>query len=610
MSSELVAHFLRAVPIDQVMAHLAQISAHDRYQASRGIEEAASLVADAACGIGLADVSIERFPADGTTRWWSFRAPLSWTPSVARLEVWVGECRLLEIDHARQPFSIAAYSATTPPGGVMARLLNIGSSPQTANVAGAIAVIGQPEFARRDLVPELTRGGAIGFVTDGAFRSGSLDLEIRRRIELDPGTSLFAFSLTPRELRLVQTWAHEGAAARVIVDVDRTATMPVVTGVLPGQSSEKEIWLTAHLCHPRPGANDNASGVAALLGIAAAQVASRAGHACYRSQRAIRFFWGPEFLGMAAMIQQRMGLLGRVNLPAAVINLDMVGEDQSLCGGPFLIERNPDCYPALISPIAEDVVRQVFAQTDKHPGTWRYAPFTGFSDHSLFADPNIGCAAVQLCHSPDRFNHSEADSLDKVSAVEMLRSTVAGATLAQILASDDALPASVVDRIVRDWCARELSDAERVALRYERLAGGAWGRRLVRYIEQGNAAMLALLGGEVTGRSNDLEDRLACSPDDPVLMGSWSGPFNARAMLAELPGGTRSAVSSLIRSDKNNIALLLNFAIRADGRRNQSEIVDETAFAFRRPIDDVIAKQLLGALIESGWAMEVPRWQQ
>src|SRR5690349_10602145 len=118
MPGDVVAHFLRSAPIDDVMSHLAKVAELDRYQASRGIERAAELVADIARLIGLENVTVERFPADGTARWWSFRAPVSWTPTVARLEVRTGDRRVLELDHALQPFSVATYSAATPVGGV------------------------------------------------------------------------------------------------------------------------------------------------------------------------------------------------------------------------------------------------------------------------------------------------------------------------------------------------------------------------------------------------------------------------------------------------------------------------------------------------------------
>jgi hypothetical protein len=602
---QLIRDLLRSAPLDHVMACLAQVSAYDRYQASHGIERAADLVADAARASGLAAVSVERLPADGAARWWSFHAPVSWTPSVARLEVRAGDRCGFAADHARQPFTVATYSAPTPPEGVVAPLVDLRGSSQEVSVAGAVAVLGRSEFTRQYLLPSLIAGGALGFVTDAPARGSWPEPEHPGRIELDPGTPLFGFSVTPRQLASIRALAAAGAEAEVVVTVDRSARMPLVTGVLPGARSAAEVWLIAHLCHPRPGANDNASGVAALLGIAAALAALRREVAGSHPRRTLRFAWGPEFVGTAALLHRQLASRGRAGLPQAVINCDMVGEDQAQCGCPFIVERSPDFPPALLNPIAEHVVSQVFAQTKHHYGTWRPEPFSGFSDHALFADPRLGCAAVHLCHAPDRFAHSAGDSLDKVSVVEMLRATAAGAALAWIMSDDRCLAQADLTRLVRRWCGGERATAGRIATRHRLVAAGAWSRRFMLYIERRNAAMESLLVTHPATRRG-AERRPPRPAAEPTVGGRWQGPLNLRGLLADLPDATRSAVAALIDDDRQNHSLLLNLALRADGSRTRAELIEETSFALRRPIDQEIAQRLFGALLESRWVTEAP----
>jgi len=472
--------------------------------------------------------------------------------------------------------------------------VRVQGAPRDLDVRGAVAVVGREEWARGDLPAELARLGALGFITDAPARTGAAGEEHPGRIELEPRSPLFAFSLTRAQLGRVKPLLDAGAEARVLIEVDATASMPVVSGVLPGDEAGGEVWLTAHLCHPRPGANDNASGVAALLGVAAALRAERA----RAPRRSIRFFWGPEFLGVAAVLHERMASEGRAGLPSAVINVDMAGEDQALCGSPFLLERGPDFRPSLLVPFAEHVVGEVFARTAAHPGGWQAIPFAGFSDHALFADPSTASAAVQLCHAPDRFNHSAADTLDKVSAVEMSRTMVAASALAWMMASPGALPASGVERIVGDWCGRQLAAARRVASRFEGHQEGEWSRRLLRHVERSNAAMRALVHPG-TG-----PEAPAAPVRGRVLRRRWAGPFNARAMAADLPADRRAALTRLIAADKQNLALLLNFAIRADGSRGREDLVDETSLALGRPIEEGVARGLVDLLLESGWATE------
>jgi hypothetical protein len=606
MPNQLIADLLNAISIDEVMTDLARVCAYDRYQASLGIAQAADLVAERARSIGLAEVSVERYPADGSARWWSFSAPVSWTPTMARMEIRVNGSRVLEIDHAHTPFSIATNSNATASGGIVASLANVRRSASRHTVAGAIAVADRAEFASNDLLRDLIADGAIGFITDSACCVGADRTEYTGRIELNPNTPLFGFSVTSLQLELITKWADQGAVADVAIEVDRSSSMPVVTGVLPGEPGGEEVWLIAHLCHPRPGANDNASGVAALLGIASALLATRRSSITRTAARSIRFLWGPEFTGTAAFMYQRLSLRGRAGLPSAVINLDMVGEDQSLCGSPFIAERNPDHRPALLTPISEHVVGEVFAHTRSHHGTWRGMPFSGFSDHALFAGPSVGCAAIGLCHAPDPFNHSSGDSLDKVSPVEMLRAIAAGATLAQIMADDGALSRSSLEQIVRNWCADQHSASLRIARQHASNGGGEWGAAFVRYVDSRNASMLSLLRSDRAGAPNGSARWFEGVAQGPAALGCWSGPFNARAMMADLPRESRLRAADLVRADKRNLALLLNFAIRADGRISQNEVIAQTSFALQRPIDNAIARVLFSALIESGWVAEVP----
>ncbi len=609
MSRELIDLLLQTIAINDTMTYLKQISAYDRYQASQGIELAASLVADIAHALGIKDVSVERFPANGKPQWWSFQAPVSWTPTKARLEIFSGNRSVLEIDHDQQPFSLATYSAPTClNGNVSARLVNIREfNTQEMSLEGAVTVIERSEFIPHLLLPELIARGVIGFVTDASCCGAWPETEYPGRIELDPNTPLFGFSVTSRQLDLIRSYAKTGAHARVIVKIDRSASMPIVTGILPGNNPDGEIWLTAHLCHPRPGANDNASGVAALLGVAASLVALREAKIFQGATRTIRFLWGPEFLGTAAFLYQRMTLLGKAGLPYAVINLDMVGEDQMLCGCPFIVEHNPDFQRSLIGPIAEHVTHQVFARTNADYGMWRSAPFMGFSDHALFADPNIGCPAIQFCHAPDRFNHSAGDTLDKVSSIEMLRSVTAGAALAQMMAMDGVISHTELENILRGWCARQSSTAHQIALQYRSLDNGDWARHFLHYTDKKNADMLSLIDSSINANISISEKSLNQGSGNKAVLRQWNGPINIRAMIAALPSKSQSAVFNLIRADKLNYALLTNFAIRVDGNKAQDDIIKETSFALQRPVAKEIGERLFGAFIESGWVIEAPK---
>jgi hypothetical protein len=94
----------------------------DRYQASRGIEQAADLVAERAERVGLSDVRIQTFSADGRPSWWSYAAPRSWTPLHAALDLVTANQTTRLVEYPRQAMALATYSAPTVLPGSTAAL--------------------------------------------------------------------------------------------------------------------------------------------------------------------------------------------------------------------------------------------------------------------------------------------------------------------------------------------------------------------------------------------------------------------------------------------------------------------------------------------------------
>ncbi|MEV8512000.1 M28 family peptidase [Dactylosporangium sp. NPDC051484] len=589
-----VAYLLDAVRTAEMLADVERLATYDRYQASQGLARAADLVAASAESAGVTGVDIQWYPADGAAHWWTFRSPVAWTPIHASLRLSGPGGGSVDIDHDTEPFSVATYSAPTAPEGTVAPLVRHGCG---APLGGAVVVLERATYLEGDVLTTLAEAGALGFVTDTPWRDDAGTAR-RGRIELPPDTGLAAFSLTPAELDVARALADAGGTARVRISVDRSAAMPVVSGLLPGTDQGlDEIWLTAHLCHPRPSANDNASGVAAALGAAAALRRAQRDGPRWQNTRGIRLFWGPEFLGMAATLHANRG--GR--LPGAVLNLDMVGEDQTRCESPFVLERPPDCHPSLLAPLAEHVVGAVFAATAvPRGGTWRTAEFDGFSDHALFADPSVRRPAVQFCHPADRFNHSAADTPDKVSALEMLRSATAAAALAH-LAAGPGIPGSALPDAVERWCRAQRTEADRIAAGQDE----RWGAGLRAHVAQTTAAVRALLRSAPLTQKPPSAAAQGAVPQRP-LRADWAGPLNLRAMQQSLPDGTRSRLAGLIAADKSWLSVLFNLAIRADGSTDRRTLVEKTSFGLRRPLDPEPTDLLLDALLESGWVTESP----
>jgi hypothetical protein len=392
-----------AFDAERALERVEALAALDRYQVSDGVERAADVVVAEAERAGLEDVSVTSYPPGST--WWTYVAPPAWTPRSARLLV-DGDALAT---YPETPCSLATFSRPTP-----ARTVPLVTFGEGA-LDGALAVVspGLPPLS------ELEASGALGFVACASPVAIG-------RIELPPETRLVGFSVDRDALARAAT----GAEAFVEVEVAATGSMPLVTGRLAGETSAELLFL-AHLCHPRPGANDNASGVAATLGLAEVL------RSLAPLGAGLRFVWGPEFVGTAAYLHDVVGA-GLAPLPRVVLNLDMVGEDQARCGGPLILERSPEHLSSPLHAVAEQCAAIV---AERAPSTWQWrsAPFLGASDHLLFADRPFGVPTLQLGHWPDRFNHTSADDVENVDPEELRRAaTITGASVLHLTSS--ALP--------------------------------------------------------------------------------------------------------------------------------------------------------------------------
>ncbi len=496
----------------------------DRYQASQGIMGAATFVSRSANESGMYDAAIHHFAANGAQCWWDFKAPIAWTPVKGTLSLVHPPCVL---NHQAKPFTLATYSAAAC-GHYRIVLFD-----EVNDLIGKVVLIPAAEYPPTGLLACLKQRGAVGFITDAFARfDPNSGRYWRGRLELPPGCELFAFSALPEEMRDLVRAETE---AKVEIVIDHEATMPVVSASIPGMPQEREIWVTAHLCHSRAGANDNASGVSASLEVA--KLVLRLTKMSQTLRYSIRFIWGPEFLGVAAMQYQRRHLPG----PIAVINLDMVGEDPERCGSPMCIELPPAQLASPLGEMARMLMQDVFALTARHPGSWLTLPFHGFSDHSLFvnhSDPQRNCPALQLCHINDRFNHTAADLPDKVSAIEMKRTIAVALTL--IMQLQELYPEQI------------------------------------------------------------MPSQLVPAPEHGGVIGRWDGPLNLRRLVQQLENPLRQSIETLIATDKRYLALLHLCAILADGRHRHKLLI-ESANTIGLTLSDEVAALLTSVFETSNY---------
>jgi len=423
-------------------SYVAQISRFHRIQGSTMYHDAAEYVRNEARRLGLKDAQIERFIADGKRRYWTYLSPVGWTVRSAELRILEPENRLLA-RYEDIPQSLHTFSNGTPKEGITAGLIDVGSGVKTEDYK-AKSVKGKIVLAtgRADRVHEeaVIKRGAAGVITD----SIAIELpHVRETLDLPDAHSYngiwpkgkeiektrFGFSITKRQGTHIRKFLSSGKKVKLFASVDArlfSGWEEVVTATIPGTSkSKEEVFVIAHLCHPKPSANDNASGSGMLLEIARTIIRLIESGKISRPWRTIRFIWVPETLGTVAYLERHTDTHDRF---VAGVNLDMVGQDQTLCGSTLNLTRTPDSLPSYLNDFVLSLIEQSIREYDKgtahgSASTFRYASttFSGGSDHAEFDDATVAVPCVSMTQWPDLFYHTSEDTIDKVSEDSLKR---------------------------------------------------------------------------------------------------------------------------------------------------------------------------------------------
>ena len=283
------------------------------------------------------------------------------------------------------------------------------------------------------------RSDGQGYMTSGllaGWLADSLGEALMRRA----GTSLLEAQLAIDSLTRPRGFAIPDSVTLTITLSRTRARIRNVVGRLAGRDSSRVLVVGAHYDHlgyggensldpgervPHLGADDNASGTAALLGVAKL-LADRA-RSGWRSQHDVFF---------AAFTGEEMGVVGSshfVDVPPrplsgieAMLNLDMVGrlrDDKLVVMGAGTAEE----FPALLAN-ANRARRDTFDLRTSGDG---YGP----SDHSSFYRRQI--PVLMLFTGAHADYHKPSDTWDKINAAGLWRVTNFAAALVESL---DARP--------------------------------------------------------------------------------------------------------------------------------------------------------------------------
>jgi len=550
--------------------YVAEIARHHRIQASPGFDDALADVRRALERIGV-ETKTSSFQADGRTETLGWIAPTGWRIRSGSLQQIEPKRRRL-CSYAEVPISVLGQSGA---GRAEGELIHIGRGTSDEDVDGVelegrfVLASGRPS----QVLARIRGRGIAGLIQYPESERAAASYDLVQYAGLFPtakelDTTPMGFSISRREAdRLIGELAR--GAVRLVGEIDAEAydgSMNTLEAEIPGSDPDVgEVLVVAHLCHPRPSANDNASGSGLMIEVARALVEMGK---TMPLRNSVRLLWVAEFNGA---IPWAMANAERLRTVRFVVNLDMVGQSPELLGEPLRVFRIPNarpsflnaCYAPILDRIADDEATRS-RQGSRRPLHWIVDRPSGGSDHLVFQASPHALPAVMFGHD-DPYWHTDQDTIEKVDPTRLKHVGLLTALLATLptWGKDEA------ERLGR-WLMRfGVGEIARAAS----LAGRAGaGQRLVevaREIERRRAASLRDLIGErvwdrgaheaaldavatTMGGHKTVEGRFDgvrphCIVDGPVrseIMTEWSD--EERAFAEEmLSGNHRAVVESL-----------------------------------------------------------------
>ena len=599
--------------------NLDQITLYHRTRASRQYGKAVDHVVSQLKTYGFDNAEVLEFPADGKTMFGTQKSRMAWDVDFA--ELWVlddngaKERRLASWDAV--PLSVAQDSLS---GTVTAELVDVGtglseSDYEGRGVEGKLVLTGSQPGAIADLaVGKYRAAGIISYAPNQKSAWWKEDDRLVRWGHLSSfpaeDSKTFGFMISLGEARRLQAQLQAGHTVELDAKIEayhKPGIYQLITAAIEGVDPvlhKQEIVFTCHLDHPRPGANDNASGCVAILEAARAMKKMINEGTLLPPKRTIRFIWPAEIEGSIIFLTARPDMTARIK---ANIHMDMVGGGletkavSRIAASPASI---PSFIPAVGQYFGEFVNRHSLAYTSgvptefplvaqdggKEPHMALMEPFSMGSDHQIFSEGTWGIPGIYLHDWPDRYIHTNFDTAAMIDPTKLKRAAYIGATTAWYLANMNTDSVPFVLAVLKQ---EALEQAAIISSGLTGLSDAAQQTRLRVFLEsetrkidtlseftatesphqQDAKVFLAGLGMLLGGQADDEQAKGAADGDRAVIYtrnGNIKGPMNGFGY-SYLDDKLDPEKRSLLKLSGEQAYEALNFV---DGRRSIQDIHD------------------------------------
>jgi hypothetical protein len=444
--------------------NLDTITLYHRTRAGSQFRQAAEYVLSRLQAYGFEDAEILEYPADGKTMFGTQKSRFAWEVEFAELWELDGDGRRVKRHGSWEalPLSVAQDSVS---GRVTATLVDIGAGTSDADYAGKnlsgrlVLTSSQPELVAERAVGELGAAGIVSYAPNQKTAWWKENDRLVRWGHLDgfSETRTFAFMVSLGVARQLQ--ARLTAGEEITFDAEvraflREGRYALVTAVIPGTDpavGDEEIVFSCHLDHPRPGANDNASGCVSILESARTLKRLVDRGTLPPPRRSLRFIWPAEIEGSLIYLSS----LQESSHIRANIHLDMVGGGEQT-KSVFRISGGPMSLPTFISDVGHEIGHFVNDQTERY-ASGEDVPFPLVSkegsknpqlalmegidlgsDHQVFNEGSFGIPGIYLHDWPDRYIHTNFDSAANIDPTKLKRAAFIAALQGWYLAGFDA----------------------------------------------------------------------------------------------------------------------------------------------------------------------------
>ena len=491
--SSLVQTVGKGVDADRAMETMRRVYDTDHFFTFPKFEETAVYLKQRLQESGLTQVEIGGATADGKTQAGFWTEPLAWNVKEARLEVIEPE-RTLLCDYQSVPTSLGMWSGSTPKEGITAELVDITRTPWS-DVKGKLVLTDRNSAGYKY---RLVKYGALGAV-NGFSENPELQ-DGRQWVNAwgDNGwgftktsTPLLSFSVTPRQVAHLRQMMASGKRVMVHAVADTSfysGRYPWVTAVLPGTNPEEEVLVLGH--SSEQGANDNATGVSAMLEALHTISNLVKDGKLARPRRSIRILLMPEMYGSLSYIASHPE---RMKHTLAAMTVDTPAGPYHLAGTEYTFYMNPQ-----VAMSYTDALIMRIARTYLGPSRPTFSSVHTPGTDSYLGEPTVGVPTVwSYSGTGVNTHHNTEDKPDTVDAHSLRDLTTIIGSYLYFNAGAGERDVQWLASITLDHVEQEMAAAASLAID-GLLSGdskaGAYGLDKIAYLsDRGEQAILSVL---------------------------------------------------------------------------------------------------------------------